>query len=186
MGERHPNFPRAEDDWYVEPSWCPEDLFRRVYFHEAFPVHDPCAGRGTVVDAAIEAGLQATGSDKVDRGRGFTIEDFLDTGPRATHIVTNPPYRLGQVLAEHAIETRPRGAIIAFLVQSKFLHSQRRHELMSKASQVILYSKRPSIPPGTFLEEHGEAGRKGGSIDFCWVVWRVGYEGPATVEWSMG
>jgi hypothetical protein len=40
--------------------------------------------------------------------------------------------------------------------------------------QMVVLSRRPSIPPGEFLQAKGEAIRKGGSIDFAWYLRRVG------------
>jgi hypothetical protein len=51
---------------------------------------------------------------------------------------------------------------------------------------VIILSRRPSMPPGWLLKQDGEKARKGGSIDFCWVVWDV--TRPVTnptIEWGM-
>ena len=39
---------------------------------------------------------------------------------------------------------------------------------------VLILSERPSVPPGEFLELYGEGERKGGSLDFAWLVFRRG------------
>jgi hypothetical protein len=71
MGIRHAEYTRAANDWYIEPAWVADALFRQLTF--AGSVHDPCAGAGTIVDAATRCGLKATGADVVDR----TGADFL-------------------------------------------------------------------------------------------------------------
>lgn len=186
MGERHPEYVRADDDWYVEPRWVADDLFHRVKFTGI--VHDPCCGIGTIVGAGIAAGVYTTGSDLVRRDSHFMVRDFFgDWSPGLdVSIVTNPPYNKAHDMALHAFKICRPGAKICFLTQLKFLASQRRFELWPQVTRVIIYSKRPSMPPGEMLAEQGESCRGGGSIDFCWVVWQIGHTGPATIEWSLG
>jgi hypothetical protein len=81
--------PRADDDFYIEPSWCPEQLFATVRFRG--PIHDPACGRGNIVRAAWRAGYGATGSDLKDRGFGETGIDFReDFRPRVTLVFNSP------------------------------------------------------------------------------------------------
>ena len=169
MSERASSFERDPHDFYVEPAWAVETLAQRVQF--LGKVHDPCCGMGTIPKV-----LNGTGADLVDRGYGFTVLDFLMDNTFQPNIVTNPPYGIAEQIIEHAF----RLALdrVAVLVQVKFLASQRRHALFERAGadpaleRVIMFSRRPSMPPGRMLAEHGEAIRGGGSIDFCWVVWR--------------
>ena len=65
---------RDPNDWYVEPEWCS----RRLFETEAFGgyVWDPACGGGNIVRSAISLGIEANGSDIVDRGFGGVL-DFL-------------------------------------------------------------------------------------------------------------
>lgn len=186
MGERHSERERASNDWYVEPAWCAIDLFRRVEFDG--PIYDPCCGIGTIVDAAPAEDHVVLGTDVVRRDPRFPVRDFFTVGRAGFggNIVTNPPYNKAHEMALHALDICRKGQRICFLTQLKFLASQKRFPLWEQVERVIIYSKRPSMPPGEMLMEKGEACRGGGSIDFCWIVWRVGHEGPATIEWSIG
>lgn len=178
MGERPSEYIRDENDWYVEPFWCVDALKNRVRFEGA--VHDPCCGMGTIPKT-----FGGTGADLVDRGFGYAPQDFMDDHSRYDNIVTNPPYGIAQAIIQHALgRARYR---VAALVQTKFLASQKRHALFSRPEmeRVIMFSRRPSMPPGQMLQEHGESIRGGGSIDFCWAVWRQGYTGPTTIEWAL-
>jgi hypothetical protein len=80
---------------------------------------------------------------------------------------------------------------VAVLTQSKFLYSQRRHSILSSpvVEAVIILSRRPSMPPGKMLIENGEAWRKGGSMDFQWIVFnRAGFgmaRRPAQILWTL-
>lgn len=177
MGERPSEYERDENDWYVEPEWSVHALMDRVQF--TADVHDPCCGMGTIPKAFC-----GTGADIMDRGYGYPVRDFLTDDREYENIVTNPPYGIAQTIIERALVlARSR---VAALVQTKFLASQRRHALFSKPSmeRLIMFSRRPSMPPGKMLVEHGESIRGCGSIDFCWAVWNRAHKGPVTVEWA--
>lgn len=177
MGERPSEYKRDEYDWYVEPEWCVRALANLVNFCGG--IHDPCCGKGTIPKV-----LNGTGADKVDRGFFYPPQDFLTDFNMYDNIVTNPPYGIAQTIIEHALD-RARYRVAA-LVQTKFLSSQKRHGLFNRpeTERVIIFSRRPSMPPGWMLWEHGEDYRGNGSIDFCWVVWNKEHNGPCITEWT--
>ena len=178
MGERPSEYQRDVNDWYVEPVWCVQTLMYRVQFTGA--IHDPCCGSGTI--PMVTGG---TGGDLIDRGFGYPVADFMLYDLEYDNIVMNPPYGRAQEFIEHALEqTRYK---VAALVQTKFLASQRRYELFTRptTSRIIMFSKRPSMPPGEMLMKHGEAIRGNGSIDYCWVIWDRHHGGPCTIEWAI-
>ena len=178
MGERKSNYELVEHGWYVEPEWCVEALMGYVPFVGG--IHDPCCGMGTI--PRVTGG---TGADIVDRGFGFPVRDFLSDETTYDNIVMNPPYgKLAQPVIEHALNHTRR--YVCALVQTKFLHSKGRHNLFSRdeMERVIIFSRRPSMPPGHLLLEQGESIRGNGSIDFCWAVWNCqGNHGPVTMSW---
>lgn len=185
MGERHSEFERDADDWYVEPRDVVERLLDRVPLDG---LHDPCCGCGTIVAVARERGKQATGADLVDRGYGFPIRDFLTDHVSYPSIVTNPPFKIAADVVRHALNTTMHGGIVAVVAQAKFLYSQARYPLFNcpEFERVIAFSRRPSMPPGKMLEELGEECRGGGSMDYCWAIWRVGKTSPgASIEWTL-
>jgi hypothetical protein len=177
VGERHSEFDRDGDDWYVEPEWCVEILKPRVPF--IGKIHDPCCGMGTIPKV-----LCGTGSDIVDRGYGYPQRDFLSDETVYDNIVTNPPYGIAQQIIEHALKTTKRR--VAALVQVKFLASQKRHRLFTRdeTERVIMLSRRPSMPPGRLLLEHGEEIRGNGSLDFCWVIWDRSNASSTVIDWA--
>lgn len=185
MGERPSEFERDADDWYVEPAFCVDALLDRYPRLER--LHDPCCGKGTIIDVAASRWRQATGADIVDRASGaFPIRDFLSDPTAYANIVTNPPFRIGADIVWHALKTTRDGGIVAVIAQAKFLFSQQRHPLFARPEmeRVLIFSRRPSMPPGKVLLEKGESCRGGGSIDFLWCVWRVGKTAPgASIEW---
>jgi hypothetical protein len=187
MGERHSEFDRDADDWYVEPKWCVDRLLD--LYPEIRALHDPCCGQGTIVDAALNRGIAASGADIVDRAAGrFPRVDFLSHGRREPSIVTNPPFKLAERIVQHALCHTEEGGIVAVVAQAKFLFSQGRNPIFDTPTmeRVIAFSRRPSMPPGKMLAEKGEVCRGGGSIDFVWCVWRVGKVAPGCMmEWTL-
>lgn len=178
MGERPSEYDRDKNDWYIEPAWCVSAL--REHCELSGLIHDPCCGIGTIPKM-----LGATGADITDRGFGYEVQDFLQENRMFDNIVTNPPYNIAQAIIEHAlIQTTRR---VAALVQLKFLSSQKRYSLFCRpeTEKVIMFSRRPSMPPGEMLMKHGENIRGGGSIDFCWIVWSHKHKGDATISWAI-
>lgn len=187
MGERHSEFTRDVEDWYSDPAWCTERLLDR--YPGLDRAHDPCCGLGTIVDVALICGIRCTGSDIVDRASGrFPIADFLSRGTPEANVVTNPPFNIAADIVRHALSVVRPGGIVAVIAQAKFLFSQGRHAIFDHPSmeRVVIFSRRPSMPPGKMLAELGESCRGGGSLDFCWCVWRVGKIIPGCViEWTL-
>ena len=182
MGTRNSGYDRASQNWYQEPPQCAQVLLNEVPF--AGGVHDPCCGKGTIVAVAQSRGIEATGADIEDRVNGrFPRRDFFADGGRYPNIVFNPPNdkrrginMLAARLILHGLDRVPYGGLVAALVTSNFLWSQGRYVLFARPEMelVLILSERPSVPPGEFLELYGEGERKGGSLDFAWLVFRRG------------
>ncbi len=190
MVERHSEYERDEHDHYVEPAWCVDVLLAAYPEELSHGIFDPCAGLGTIPDRAILRGFPATGADLIDRANGrFPVQDFLTDHRERPSIVTNPPFKIAVAIVQHALSVVPEGGIVAVIAQAKFLFSQARHPLFSNSlmERVIIFSRRPSMPTGAMLAEHGEACRGGGAMDYAWMVWRVGKTSQdATIEWTLG
>lgn len=185
MAERNSGHPRDPFDWYVETSECVHTLFNVVEFPEE--IHDPCCGIGTIVEVARQRGHVATGADIIDRGAGFPVVNFFDEHRTFSGIICNPPFREAVRVVEHALRLVRPGGLVAIVGQSKFLWSQGRVELFDRCERIIILSTRPSMPKGEALMEHGEDIRGGGSIDYCWCIWRAGVVGPTNckIEWML-
>jgi hypothetical protein len=183
MGERHSEFEREENDWYVEPDWTVYRLIERVTF--VGRIHDPCCGRGTIPEVfTLHTNNAVSGADLVNRGYGYSKINFFEDERMHPNIVTNPPYKIAQRVIEHALKRTDNR--VAVLTQIKFLASQGRHKLFTdpRMEKVLIFSRRPSMPTGQMLEEHGEEIRGGGSIDYCWLVWNQSKRKTSpTVEW---
>jgi hypothetical protein len=188
MAERHSEYERDADDWYVEPVWAVDRLAERVTFDGA--IHDPCCGKGTIPLALLGPYAdRVSGADLIDRANGqFPVQDFLtDYAPR-DNVVSNPPFKIANLIAEHALKIVQPGGVVALVCNAKFLFSQMRHPLFTRREmeRVIVFSRRPSMPPGEMLARLGEGCRGGGSIDFVWCIWRVGKtERGCNIDWTL-
>jgi len=179
--------------WYQEDRSCVEQLFDAIEFGDDL-IWDPSCGTGNILNVARDRGHPVVGSDIIMRGcrhewfraNFLTQTKYPRCAGRRLSIVCNPPFNTppgsGLAFMLRAIEHVPfRRA--AFVVPLAFLCGQDRYDdLFSKhrPSHVAYCSQRPSMPPGTFLEEHGEESRKGGKNDFVWIVFSAG--GPYRTE----
>lgn len=174
---------RDAHDFYIEPRWCVDLLLDAVSFEGN--VWDPACGCGTIPKACAARGLEAAGSDLVDRGYGERL-DFL--APMRTvfdvdNIVTNPPYgAVAEAFIRRAVTIATRK--VAVLVQAKFPYSQTRYRLFMEhpPARLLFLSWRPSMPPGELLLA-GKIKPEGGKMDFLWVVWDRAHVGPTTCGW---
>jgi hypothetical protein len=167
-------------DWYIEPAWAVEKLFQAVPFEGA--IHDPCAGSGRIPSVAKSFGYTVTAADLHDRGYpGTIVKDYFKDRIRYDNIVSNPPYKLGEEFIHHALEfTRHK---IAVIMRLPFLASQGRYNRLYKThppSEVLVLSKRPSMPPGGT-----DIPAKGGTDEYAFLVWDQGYVGPTILKWAL-
>jgi hypothetical protein len=171
---------REAHEHYVEPFWCSERLFAEEKFEG--PVWDPCCGFGRIPDSASRAGLPTLATDIVDRGyRQFAgPQDFLKSACRSVpNIVCNPPFNIAGKFARHAIDLRSvrKVAMIFPTARLNAAHWLRETPL----ARVWLMTPRPSMPPGHTITAGEKPG--GGKMDFCWLVWVKGHDGPAELRW---
>jgi hypothetical protein len=163
------DFERVDNDWYVEPMWVVRKLLAACHFEGE--IHDPCCGQGTIPQAAHNAGYVATGADIVDRGYAPAKRlDFMTDPHVYDNIIFNPPYKFAEQFIHRAM-IMVRGKI-AVIVNIKFLASQGRYDRLFQQippAEVFICSRRPSMPPGG-----GAVEAKGGTADYCWIVWDMG------------
>lgn len=176
-------YDRAEDEWYCEPDWAADLLFRSGMLQESLPVWDPAAGRGAIVRAAQRAGHHAYGTDLVQRGGAVGTLDFFRDAPRVPGpgrliIASNPPFNVALEWAIRALQLDL--GPVALIVQLRFLAGLTRAHLYEEFPPAFeaVFSDRPSMPPGSKLGELGDAAFSGGTIDFACVVWNSDRTGP--------
>jgi hypothetical protein len=120
MSTRHSGRQRAPGDFYVEPDWADVALFNALPGLSA--IHDPCCGLGTIVDAARQHGIVATGADNVDRTGGrFPVRNFLEDAALYPNLCTNRPFRLAARIVQHALTHVVPTGFVAVPVPLNFL-----------------------------------------------------------------
>lgn len=190
MPWKRSQYPRVVGDFYVEPRWAVDQLIGAETFTGT--VHDPACGSGTIPSQFRSAGIPATGSDIVHRefGNGAVCDFFADATVR-DNIVANPPYKLAEEFARHAL--RMAGYKVALILPISFLESQRRDDLYERfpPARVLIFARRPSMPPGVMpdgnetRDAHGaviQPTGKGGMTPFAWFVWDHGYRGETVMK----
>jgi hypothetical protein len=165
------------DDWLVEPSNVTRALLRREPFTGL--IADPACGMGRIVEACIEHGLQAVGTDLRARSAADWFRgqhDFLsDAQYPVTHqnIICNPPFYKAkgtEAFIRRALAITP--GKVAIFADLRFLAGEKRAEgIYSELppSRVYVLSPRVSCLPGEMILA-GETPR-GGKQDWCWMVW---------------
>jgi len=167
---------RHPDDFYATPSWCVQALKRVLapQFKEIRSVLDPCCGTGTILDnfpaPYITYGIEintARVAEAIARGysdsRRIGHYDALDTQivwPRASAIITNPPFFSALQFVEKALLTNTY--LIAFLLRLNWLGSKKRRDFhLRNPAALYVMTQRPSFTPDG----------KTDSIEYAWFVW---------------
>lgn len=186
---RSTDYARADNDWYVEPIWCVEALADALEFPGN--IWDPCCGSGTIPSIFAKRGFTVHGTDIVERWKhqsGFWdatqsgTPDCIKPGIRL-NVVTNPPFKMAETITRRMLPLIDYR--LAVLQQLSFLASKARHSLFTEflPSDVLILSRRPSMPPGHLIEEMGDKAFKGGTTDFCWIVWTKPHDRETRVRW---
>jgi hypothetical protein len=171
---------REANEHYVEPEWCSKRLFEEEIFYGQ--VWDPCCGFGRIPLAAKAAGHDVYASDLVDRGYSgiCDVGDFLTwNDPQcAPNIVCSPPFNIADKFALHALALAERKVALIFpTARLNAAHWLKGTPLLN----VWLMTPRPSMPPGHVIARGEKPG--GGKMDYCWLVFRKGYEGQPYLRW---
>lgn len=169
-GNGMPKGARANDDFYATQRWVTRALCDR----ERFPgiIWEPACGEGDMAEVLIrETGCPLVATDLVQRGYGgvgnFLASTVMPGGAR--HIVTNPPFKLFNEFAEHAVfGLKPPGKICLFAPLYVLETPGRYNRIFSKhpPSRVWTFIDRPAFVKGGKAPEE-----MNGVQAFCWLVW---------------
>jgi len=171
---------RERDDFYPTPP----ELTQALLSVERFDcgVWEPACGDGAVSREFEAAGYGVVSTDLVDRGYGQSRRDFLfETAMPADcmHIVTNPPFKLGEQFWERACSLAP--GKVAFLCRLTWLESVKRAALFSRypLARVWICPWRPKLQRGRLATEADNAGM----LAFAWYVRDPAHQGPPNLHW---
>jgi len=175
------------NDLYCTPPVAVEALLRV----EDLPTYlwEPAAGRGHIVKVLREAGHRVVASDLLHYDFELDFEaDFLaqTKAPRGCEgICTNPPYRLANQFARHALDLAPR---VYLLVRLSFLESTGRTEILEERGLARVYVFRNRLP---MIHRDGYGGPRidRSSVAYAWLCWDRGHTGDTTfhrISWTAG
>lgn len=178
---RGSGYVRHQHDWYQESPRCVQSMLAAESFDGM--AWDPACGGGNIPRVCQAHGISAVGSDLMDRGSGWPARDFLDMreAPAGVqHVICNPPFQLAQRFVEHALRLVP--GKVAIVQRLAFLEGQARREFFERSglSHVWIHSSRQSMPPGGVAMK-----ADGGSVAYCWLVWRRTPPGQHWTGWFL-
>ncbi|MBB5987396.1 hypothetical protein [Sphingobium lignivorans] len=183
-------------DWYVEQGWEWDQIVREIGLApELEPdchVWDPACGYGHSGQRLEAYGLggriilsdlvQNVEWDEFETAPRFFAADFLvldrAPAPRCS-IWTNPPYSYRAGILEAFVRQAMRLATdrVVMLVAHKWLAPGKNRSPLFRQDfppeLVLIFSQRPSMPPGDRLHALGNRAYRGGVIDYAAVVWDV-------------
>lgn len=145
MGQPHRrNENRDPHDYYPTEDTFTEVLMDREGFEGE--ILEPMCGTGEMTEIIECYGFVVRSSDLIDRGYGKT-KDFFDV-TRAENIITNPPYKIGQKVVEHALRITEKK--VAMLMKLSFLEGIKRNGLFLRnpPNKIIVISDRMTSPEG--------------------------------------
>jgi hypothetical protein len=92
-------------------------------------------------------------------------------------IITNPPYRLAEEFAAHAIAICP---LVVMLLRLAFYESERRSHILENCGLARIHVFRKRLP---MMHRAGWTGRKASSgMAFAWYVWDRSHSGSTVID----
>jgi hypothetical protein len=164
--------PKDSLEFFPTPAWATRALCEWLVDQNPLPllsemsVWEPACGQGHMARPLAEYFATVHSSDVCRYGAG-DVEDFLfPTDRRASWIVTNPPFRLGEQFAKTAIERADNG--VALLVRTAFLESAARFEslfIRNPPCDILQFVERVPMFKGR-VDPNGST-----ATAYCWLVW---------------
>lgn len=172
---------REANDWYREQRWCSVRLFDDYAFNGV--IYDPSCGKRNIVQAALDHGYWAEGTDLVNRDGNTNEFDFFAMKTPIDNIVSNPPFEDIERYTLHALAlARYR---VALIFPARRMAAAGGWLERTPLKYQIYMTPRPSIPPGQVYEELEAQGKEpsGGQQDFVWLLWDHAHRGDPVTKW---
>ena len=177
MARRHE--PPDSLDYFPTPPWATRALCVCLEAHFNLSEQscwEPACGRGHMVRPLREYFSLVHSSDvyAYDTPDQDTLRDFLfyrwDDLPgdlqQVDWIITNPPFRLGEQFALHALEMSHVG--VALLVRTQFLETIGRYQKLfdkHEPTHILQFTERVPMVKGRLDPDISTA------TAYCWVIW---------------
>ena len=169
------------NDLYETPYVATEALLRaeKISLH----VWEPACGPGAITrvlrakgHCVIESDLVAYHPDHF-AGRDFLMEMHAPAGVEA--IVTNPPFKLADQFAAHALELVPQ---VYMLLRLSFMESERRRPILDRGQLARVHVFRNRLPM-MHRHNYSRTSRNGSSaLCFAWFCWSRDHHGPTVID----
>lgn len=185
-------------DWYVEEGWEWHQVAREIGLApELEPdchIWDPAAGYGHSAQGLEGLGVDGrfilsdlvenVEWDMFDTPPTFFSADFLELDHRPLGVArcsiwTNPPYSYRKGILEAFVRQAMRLATdrVVMLVPLKWLAPGRKRSVLVRRDHppklILIFTQRPSMPPGDRVHAMGNRAYRGGVIDYAACVWDV-------------
>ncbi|WP_428668073.1 hypothetical protein [Reyranella sp.] len=167
---------REKDDFYPTPASLTRALVKLEQFDG--PVWECACGDGAMSRILAEGNITFA-TDLVARG-GYAggVDFLLEQKLMAPNIVTNPPFKLWQQFANHALDLGAEKVVLLGRVLN--LEGKAASALMQRRglARVLVSAGRVDIlPPGA------KSTGKGGIIAYAWYVFERGFRGDPVIKW---
>ena len=170
-----------KDDLYETPDVAEQALLRVEKLPE---VSWECAcGPGRIVKILRGAGHKVYATDLVDYGCPDSesgVDFLMEKHPSfyVGAILTNPPYKLANEFALHALTIGVPKVIM--LLRLAFMESDRRTPILDSGQLARVHVFRKRLP---MMHRAGWEGRKSNSgMAFAWFVWDRDHKGPTELH----
>lgn len=167
---------RPENDFYPTPPIGTRALMDVEGF--VGDIWEPACGDGAISNVIqLEYGKRVISTDLEPRNFGTQLDFLLSNSLLAPNIVTNPPFKIMQEFAQHALDL---GCVkLALLGKLAFLEGQERTAWLEESPFKCAYVFRKRLS----LYRNGEKMKNSGMIAFAWYVWEKGHTAEPVIKW---
>jgi len=163
-----------KDDLYETHPLATKTFLKHHGYKIPHTVWECCAGRGAIVREIVKTGRTVIATDLnhhdgADEGIETAIDFLFELKPRASMIITNPPYKLANDFIRHALNMN---CLFAALMPLAYLSGANRSDILSHCS--VCYVGIERLP---MMHREGWVGKKieSSAIPFAWFVFEPNY-----------
>ena len=174
---------REPNDYYATDPRAMEDLLQHETFNKN--VWEPACGEGNLSEVLKEHGYNVFSSDLINRGYQDMIVDFLQVQEGVKwqgDIITNPPFKHTSEFIKKGLDALEIGGKLALFLKINYLSGKARYK--------EIYSKFPPYRVYVFTGRRAcsknndpEGFKRMNAMDYCWMIWEKGLQGPTELKW---